>query len=162
VESAAGIHWRNHKIPGVGSCDQALRVGICKRRMRGGLGRNYNEFLNLGGDKVSPAVWLELCRVPEQQQIFDVPLASTRSSPPPILHERQSLMAQLAPPESALKRLNRPVDALRILRGCGGLRRAALRFGTRHPIGNSGAKDVLSQVKATLRWGGFREMSSRK
>ena len=28
---------------------------------------DYEEFLNLGGDKMPPSIWLELCRVPEER-----------------------------------------------------------------------------------------------
>ena len=108
-----GIHWRNHKIPecreaAIKLCGLHLQAGECEAAWQ-----DYNEFLNLGGDKVSPAVWLELCRVPEQQLDFRRAVGEYEKLAAAYPSDRQSLMAQLAAAQLCLKPLNRPVDELR-------------------------------------------------
>jgi len=108
-----GVHWQNRKIPecreaAIKLCGLHLQAGECEAAWQ-----DYNEFLNLGGDKVSPAVWLELCRVPEQQQDFRRAVGEYEKLAATYPSEQQALMAQLAAARICLKRLNRPQDALR-------------------------------------------------
>jgi membrane associated rhomboid family serine protease len=143
-----GIHWRNHKIPGcreaaIKLCGLHLQAGECEAAWQ-----DYNEFLNLGGDKVSPAVWLELCRVPEQQQDFRRAVGEYEKLAAAYPSERQSLMAQLAAARICLKRLNRPVDALRFYEAAEASAVPHLDLELDIQSGIREAKDVLSQVKA--------------
>src|SRR5208282_6249255 len=112
-----GIHWQNQKLL---ECREAANK-LCGLHLQAGecevAWQDYNEFLNLGGDKVSPAVWLELCRVPEQQQDFRRAVSEYEKLAAAYPSERQSLMAQLAAARICLRRLNRPLDALRLYEG---------------------------------------------
>jgi membrane associated rhomboid family serine protease len=108
-----GVHWRNHKIPecreaAIKLCVLHLQAGECEAAWQ-----DYNEFLNLGGDKVSPAAWLELCHVPEQQQDFERAVSEYDKLAAAYPSERQSVLAHLCAARICLNRLNRPVDALR-------------------------------------------------
>ena len=40
---------------------------------------DYEEFRNLGGGKMPPAIWLELCRVPEERNDFHGRCTNTRT-----------------------------------------------------------------------------------
>ena len=115
-----GIHWQNQKLL---ECREAANK-LCGLHLQAGecevAWQDYNEFLNLGGDKVSPAVWLELCRVPEQQQDFRRAVREYEKLAAAYPSDRQSLMAQLAAARICLKRLNRPQDALRSNSGTDG------------------------------------------
>ena len=143
-----GVHWRNHKIPecreaAIKLCGLHLQSGECEAAWQ-----DYNEFLNLGGDKVSPAVWLELCRVPEQQQDFRRAVGEYEKLVAAYPSERQSLMAQLAAARICLKRLNRPQDALRFYEAAAASAVPHLDLELDIRSGIREARAVLSQVKA--------------
>jgi tetratricopeptide (TPR) repeat protein len=143
-----GVHWRNHKIPecreaAIKLCGLHLQAGECKAAWQ-----DYNEFLNLGGDKVSPAVWLELCRVPEQQQDFERAVGEYEKLATAYPSERQSLMAQLCAARICLKRLNRPLDALRLYEAAETSAVPHLDLEQDIESGIWEARNVLAQAKA--------------
>ena len=61
-----------------------------------------------------PDVWLGLCRVPEERQDFDRALSEYEKLAGAYPSERQSLLAQLCAARICLKRIGRPLDALRL------------------------------------------------
>jgi tetratricopeptide (TPR) repeat protein len=143
-----GVHWRNNKITecreaAIKLCGLHLQSGECEAAWQ-----DYNEFLNLGGDRVSPAVWLELCRVPEQQQDFRRAVGEYEKLVAAYPSERQSLMAQLAAARICLKRLNRPQDALRFYEAAAASAVPHLDLELDIRSGIREARAVLSQVKA--------------
>ena len=111
------IHWRASNIP-------AYREATCKlceihvrSREYQPAWQDYEDFLNAGGERIPPDVWLDLCRVPEQQQDFERVVSEYEKLAAAYPSERQSLMAQLAAARICLKRLGRPLDALRLYEG---------------------------------------------
>jgi tetratricopeptide (TPR) repeat protein len=60
-----------------------------------------------------PDVWLGLCRVPEERQDFERALSKYEKLAA-YPSERQSLVAQLCAARICLKRIGRPVDALKL------------------------------------------------
>jgi tetratricopeptide (TPR) repeat protein len=60
---------------------------------------------------------LDLCRVPEQQQDFERAVSEYEKLAAAYPSERQSVIAQLAAARICLKRLGRPLDALRLYEG---------------------------------------------
>jgi tetratricopeptide (TPR) repeat protein len=108
------IHWRASNIP-------AYREATCKlcdlhvrSREYETAWQDYEDFLNAGGERIPPDVWLDLCRVPEQQQEFERAVSEYERLAAAYPSERQSVMAQLGAARICLKRLNRPQDALRL------------------------------------------------
>ena len=61
-----------------------------------------------------PAIWFELCRVPEKQKDFQRALNEYEKLAAAYPRERQGLMAQLGAARILLKRLDRPHEALRL------------------------------------------------
>jgi len=65
------VHWRGNKIH---ACREAT-VKLCglhaQAREYEAAWKDYQEFLTLGGDMMPPAIWLDLCRLPEEQQDFE-------------------------------------------------------------------------------------------
>ncbi len=107
------IHWRASNIP-------AYREATCKlcdlhvrSREYETAWQDYEDFLNAGGERIPPDVWLDLCRVPEQQQDFERAVSEYEKLAAAYPSERQSLMAQLGAARICLKRLNRSQQALR-------------------------------------------------
>ena len=75
---------------------------------------DYEEFLNLGGDKMPAAVWLELCRVAEERNDYERALSEYEKLAAAHPSERQGLIAQIGAARILLKRLGRPDEALRL------------------------------------------------
>ncbi|MGC2803950.1 MAG: rhomboid family intramembrane serine protease [Candidatus Acidiferrum sp.] len=108
------IHWQRNEIPACRDVSGklcALNVGA---RMYEAAWLDYEEFLNLGGHKMPPAVWLELCRVPEERGDYRRALNEYERLAAAHPTERQELLAQLAAARILLTRLNRPDEALRL------------------------------------------------
>ena len=74
---------------------------------------DYEELLQLGGDRVSPDIWLDLCRVPEERHNYERAVSEYEELAAAYPSERESLLALLGAARICLKRLNRPQDALR-------------------------------------------------
>jgi membrane associated rhomboid family serine protease len=73
----------------------------------------YEEFCNTGGEKLPPAVWLELCRYLEEVPNLDRAVSEYEKLAAAHSNTKQALLAQIAAGRLCLKRLNRPADALR-------------------------------------------------
>jgi hypothetical protein len=108
------VHWQRNEIP---ACREATRR-LCILNVQAGLceaaWQDYDEFINLGGDKMPPATWLELCRVPEERKDYERVLGEYEKLAAAYPSERQGLIAQLGGARILLKRLDRPHDALRL------------------------------------------------
>jgi membrane associated rhomboid family serine protease len=106
------VHWRKNEIP---ACREATRK-LCTLNLQAGMyeaaWQDYEEFLNLGGDKMPAAAWLELCRVAEERNDSNRALSEYEKLAAAHPSERQGLIAQIGAARILLKRLNRPHDAL--------------------------------------------------
>ena len=108
------IHWRRNEIPACRDVAGKLCVLNVEARMYEAAWLDYEEFLNLGGDKMPPAVWLELCRVPEERGDFKRALSEYEKLAAAYPAEREGLIAQLGAARILLTRLDRPDEALRL------------------------------------------------
>jgi membrane associated rhomboid family serine protease len=110
------VHWRKNEIP---ACREATRK-VCALNLQAGMyeaaWQDYEEFLNLGGGNMPPAIWLELCRVAEQRNDYHRSLSEYQKLFAAYPSERQGLMAQIGAARISLKRLSRPDEALRLYR----------------------------------------------
>ena len=75
--------------------------------------QDYEEFLQHGGDKLPAQLWLDLCRVPEEDGSFERALDEYEKLAKAHPKDRQSLLARLAAARICMKRLQRPQDALK-------------------------------------------------
>ena len=107
--------------------------------------QDYEDFLNAGGERIPPDVWLDLCRVPEQQQDFERAVSEYEKLAAAYPSERQSLLAQLGAARICLKRLNRPLDALRLYEGASASAVPHLDLEQDIAIGNSGSQNRCSR-----------------
>jgi hypothetical protein len=106
-------HWQRSDVQAY----REVTVTLCglhlQAREHEAAWKDYEEFLRLGGDKMPPSIWLDLCRVPEEQRDFERAVSEYERLATAYPSERQSLMAQLAAARICFKRLNRPLNALR-------------------------------------------------
>ena len=107
------IHWRASDIPAYREATCRLCDLHVRAREYETAWQDYEDFLNAGGERISPDVWLDLCRVPEQQQDFERAVSEYEKIAAAYPRERQSLIAQLGAARICLKRLNRSQQALR-------------------------------------------------
>ena len=144
------VHWRKNEIP---ACREATRK-LCILNVQAGMyeaaWQDYEEFLNLGGDKMPPPVWLELCRVPEQQNEYKRALSEYEKLAAAHPSERQGLVAQLGAARILLKRLDRPCDALRLYEVASTSTVPHLDLERDIESGIQKAKDALLPSKASL------------
>ena len=142
------VHWQKSEIPEY----RQLTVKLCELHLYAReyetAWRDYEEFLNLGGDKIPPAIWLDLCRLPEEQQDFERAVSEYEKLAAAYSSERQSLLARLGAARICLKRLNRPHDALRFYEAAAASAVPHLDLEQDIESGIRETKNVLSQVKA--------------
>ncbi len=110
--------------------------------------QDYEDFLNAGGERIPPDVWLDLCRVPEQQQDFERAVNEYEKLAATYPSERQSLLAQLCAARICLKRLNRPLDALRFYEAAAASAVPHLDLEQDIQSGIRKARIAITQVKA--------------
>jgi membrane associated rhomboid family serine protease len=110
------VHWRKNETP---ACREATRK-LCTLNLQAGMyeaaWQDYEEFLNLGGDKMPAAAWLELCRVAEERKDYQRALTEYHELFAAYPSERQGLMAQIGAARISLRRLRCPDEALRLYR----------------------------------------------
>jgi tetratricopeptide (TPR) repeat protein len=75
--------------------------------------RDFEAYAASGGDKLSPAAWLEIARLLETQQNFDRAATEYERLAEAYPAEKQSILAFVAAGRLYLKKLNRPDQALK-------------------------------------------------
>ena len=111
------IHWQRNEIPACRNVARKLCVLNAESKMYEAAWLDYEEFLNLGGGEMPPAIWLELCRVPEERSDFKRALSEYEKLSTAYPATRQGLLAQLGAGRILLTRLDRPDEALRAYEG---------------------------------------------
>ena len=93
----------------------------------------------MGGDKMPPDIWLELCRVPEERSDFKRALSEYEKL-------AAAYPADAAGPHGTAWCRSNPAHAIgssgrsiEIVRGGVGLRRSTFRFGIGHRMGHPGS-----------------------
>ena len=76
--------------------------------------QDYTEFINSGGEKMPPNVWLSLCKGAESMQKFELALTEYQKLAQKYPEDRQAFIARLNSARIYLKELNSPQDALDI------------------------------------------------
>jgi tetratricopeptide (TPR) repeat protein len=144
------IHWRRNEIPACRAVAGKLCVLNIEARMYGAAWLDYEEFLNLGGDKLPPAVWLELCRVPEERGDYKRALSEYERLAGAHPAEREGLIAQVGAARILLTRLDHPDQALRLYEAASASTVAHLDLEREIESGIQEAKTALSQGVSLL------------
>ena len=139
------IHWQRNEISACRDAAGKLCVLNTEARMYEAAWLDYEEFLNMGGDKTPPDIWLELCRVPEERSDFKRALSEYEKLAAAYPAERQGLMAQLGAARILLTRLHRPDEALRLYEAVSASAVAHLDLESDIELGMREAKTVLSR-----------------
>ena len=74
--------------------------------------QSYQEFKNVGGEKLPPGTWLEVGRLAETQEKFDLAVREYENLAKAWPNEKQAILALLSGGRLTLKKLERPSEAL--------------------------------------------------
>ena len=110
------LYWRKNDVPKyheniIKQCQLHLKAQNPEAAWQ-----DFGEYLNSGGERMPASTWLELCRAAETQQNFERAVEEYDRLARAYPNERQSLLALMAAGRLALKKLNRPEEALRFYR----------------------------------------------
>jgi len=108
------VHFRKSDIPLYLAYTERLCSLHLASRQPQAAWQDYEEFLQHGGGKLPAQIWLDLCRVPEEEGSFDRAVREYELLADSYSTERQSLLARLAAAKICLKHLNRPQDAINL------------------------------------------------
>jgi hypothetical protein len=106
------LYWRKNDI----RAHLETTVKLCQLHLKAqdaeSAWQDYQEYANAGGDRMPAAAWLELCRIAEGHQDYVRAVTEYEHLAKAYPAEKQSLLALLSAGRLALKKLNRPSDAL--------------------------------------------------
>jgi membrane associated rhomboid family serine protease len=106
------IHTRQNNTPGhmeatIRTCALHLKAHEVEAAFQ-----DYADFIDSGGGKLPPDIWLEICKGAESLQEFERALGEYKQLAQSYPTERQALTAQLSAARLCVKKLNRPQEAL--------------------------------------------------
>jgi membrane associated rhomboid family serine protease len=108
------IYWQKSDLPAQRDALTKLLALEIKANDHEGAAQTFQDFRNAGGEKLPASLWLEFCRqletLPDVSRAADEYLDLAKAYPT----EKQALLAQMAAGRIYLKRLNRPLEALRL------------------------------------------------
>jgi len=107
------LYWRKNDLP----AHLETTAKLCRLNLKAqdveAAWQDFEEYTNAGGDHLSAATWLELCRIAEGRQNYERAATEYQALAKAHPGERQSILALLAAGRLTLKQLGRPADALR-------------------------------------------------
>jgi membrane associated rhomboid family serine protease len=107
------IHWQKEDMPARrDALIKMLGLEIKANDHEGAL-QTYEDFKNSGGENLPAALWLDLCRQLETRLDAERAAEEYKTLADACPSEKQALLAQMAAGRICLKRLHRPLDALR-------------------------------------------------
>lgn len=137
------IHWRKNDI----SSHREASVKLCqiylKTKDEESALHEFQEFQNMGGDKMPAATWLEICRIFEGRQNYERAVSEYEGLGKAYPQEKQSLLALMAAGRIMLKNLNQPYNALRFYK-------AAAASPVPHQEWDSNIQKAMEQAQTAL------------
>jgi membrane associated rhomboid family serine protease len=138
------LYWRKNDL----ESHKTASVKLCQLHLKAQNGeaawQNYQEYINVGGNKMPAPTWLELCRVAEAQQNFERATIEYEHLAEAYPTEKQSLLALLSAGRLALKKLNRPADALKFYKAAAASRIPHLEWHANIQAGINDAQKALT------------------
>jgi membrane associated rhomboid family serine protease len=110
------IYWRKNDVPSHRETCIKLCQLYLKAKDAESVWREFDDFVNLGGASMPASVWLEVCRLAEEQENYERAVTEYERLASAHPTEKQSLLALMAAGRLSLKKLNRSADALKFYR----------------------------------------------
>jgi len=108
------VYWRASNIPAYRQATAKLCELHLRARESEAAWQDYEDFLNAGGESISPSVWLKLGRVAEERKDYERAIAEYERLAVAHASKREAILATISAARLCLQRLNRPHDALRL------------------------------------------------
>jgi membrane associated rhomboid family serine protease len=142
------VHWQGSDV----AAYRGVTVMLCGLHLQAKENetawKDYEEFLQLGGNNMPPDIWFDLCHVPEERQDFERAVSEYGKLAAAYPSVRQSVLAQLSAARLCLKRLSRPQDALTFYQAAADSAIPHLDLERDIESGIREARNVLSQTKS--------------
>jgi membrane associated rhomboid family serine protease len=106
------LYWRKNDVQAYLDATIKLCQLHLKAQDHEAAWQDYQEYSNAGGDKMPAASWLELGRIAEGAQKYELAVKEYEALAKAYPTERPSLLALLSAGRLSLKQLHRPSDAL--------------------------------------------------
>jgi membrane associated rhomboid family serine protease len=108
----AQLYWRKNDLP----ASRDTYIKLCQLHLKANdaeaVWQDYQEFKNVGGERMPAGTWLELGRLAESQEKFEIAVTEYENLAKAHPKEKQTVMALLSAGRLSLKKLNRPSEAL--------------------------------------------------
>jgi len=108
----AQLYWKKRDFT---ACRE-MYAKLCELHLKandpGAVWQSYQDFRNVGGEHLPVATWLEIGRLAETQENFDVAVREYENLAKAYPNEKQSVLALLSGGRLTLKKLDRPSEAL--------------------------------------------------
>jgi len=108
----AQLYWRKHDFP---ACKDTY-AKLCQLHLKANdadaAWQSYQDYKNVGGDRLPATTWLELGRLAESQEKYDLAVREYENLAKTYPNEKQSVLALLSGGRLTLKKLDRPSEAL--------------------------------------------------
>jgi len=112
LELLQTVHWRRNDIPSYLEATVQLCQWHLKAQDTESAWQDFEAYTSAGGEKLPPAIWLEIARLLEAQQHFERAATEYERLADAHPREKQSILALVAAGRLYLKKLNRPEQAL--------------------------------------------------
>jgi membrane associated rhomboid family serine protease len=115
----AQLYWKKREFE---ACREAY-AKLCQLHLKANdpdaVWQSYQEFKNVGGERLPAATWLEIGRLAETQEKFDLAVREYESLAKAYPNEKQAVLALLSGGRLTLKKLDRPSEALLFYKAAG-------------------------------------------
>lgn len=140
-----GVYWRSSNIRAYREATAKLCELHINAKESEAAWQDYEDFLNAGGENLSPSIWCELCRVAEERRDYVRALAEYERLADSHPSTREALLAKISAARLCINRLQRPQDALRFYKDASTCPVPHLDLDRDIQIGIQQAEDVVSQ-----------------
>ena len=142
------VYWRKGDMPSYRDATMKACELHVKTRASDAAWQDFQDFRNAGGEACPAPVWMDVCRIAEEQQNFDFALAEYGKIAAAYPAERQSVAAQMAAAKVCLRRLNRPEEALKWYQAAGASKVPHLDWDQAIEMGIREAKQAMGVAPA--------------
>ena len=141
------VYWRASNIPAYREATGKLCELHLRARESEAAWQDYEDFLNAGGESISPSMWLELGRLAEERRDYERAVAEYEKLAGFHPSKREAILAKISAARLCLNRLHRPQDALRLYKEASASTVPHLDLDRDIQVGIQQAKDILSNAQ---------------
>ena len=142
------VYWRASNIPAYREATAKLCELHLRARESEAAWQDYEDFLNAGGESISPSVWLELGRLAEERRDYERAVGEYEKLAVAHSSKREAILAKISAARLCVKQLNRPNDAMRLYKDASASTVPHLDLEREIQMGIRQIEDVLPPAKS--------------